>query len=148
MTISERFKTKYVESDTGCHNWIGCKDKLGHARFKIDGKWRSAHRVAYQLFTGKTELEKLVIRTCGNYLCVNPEHLTEGTQKESAEYRKSAGVVPTGVKHWNAKLTDEDITEIRKRLKRGERQCRVMLDYGIGDSQISRIANKVHWKHI
>lgn len=46
------------------------------------------------------------------------------------------------------KLTEEQVIEILKRLKNGERACDLAIEYGVRDSCISRIKNKTHWEYL
>lgn len=64
-----------------CWLWTGAKSKNGYGsvRWKFpDGRSHSeyVHRVAYELSTGKPPPKNwIVVRTCGQKLCVKPGHL-------------------------------------------------------------------------
>ena len=53
-----------------------------------------------------------------------------------------------GEKHPKAKLTEANVLEIRRRWAQGDRQVRMAAEYGVNQSQISRIVNGEHWSHL
>ena len=92
-----------------------------------------AHRVAWELANGPIQLGAWVLHSCDNSLCCNPAHLRLGDSvaneaDKTARNRhprggRTPGIVlprrdlPTrsGPRHWNAKLTDAQVREIRDR---------------------------------
>ena len=67
-------------ADTGCWEWSGQVSNNGYGRTMLrddDGRTRmeSAHRASYELFVGPIPPHGQVRQTCGNRLCINPEHL-------------------------------------------------------------------------
>jgi hypothetical protein len=62
-----------------CFVWNGQISNGGYGRLMLktdDGnKMVSASRAAYQLFIGPVQQGKIVLQTCRNRLCVNPDHL-------------------------------------------------------------------------
>lgn len=78
---------KKINKTSTCWIWKACvygNNKYG--KF-WDGKNQSAaHRFSFRYFKGKIPKEKVVMHSCNNPLCVNPEHLSLGTQKENIQY--------------------------------------------------------------
>lgn len=72
-----------VDSDTGCHEWVGWVGPYGYGYVWLDGKGHLAHRVAYALFVGDLDESKVIDHRCFNPVCVNPEHLEQVTQGEN-----------------------------------------------------------------
>jgi len=123
------------------YGWIG----LGNRRI---GK---AHRVALQLAGVAVPAEACVLHHCDTPSCVRPEHLYVGTQLENARDRKQRGrerhasgshaphTYQRGAAHWThrqpekvrgsrngrAKLAEDDVRAIRRRVAAGE-QCKVV----------------------
>lgn len=67
---------------TECIIWQGRKDQFGYGR--IGKRSLKAHRVAFELATGKDPTGWLVCHHCDNPSCINPEHLYLGTHQDNA----------------------------------------------------------------
>lgn len=100
------------------------------------------------------QLRGLVIRhRCDMPLCVNPEHLETGTQRQNvrdAMDRGRASVPPVlhGSAIGNSKLREADVLVIRQRLVAGELQRVIAADFGVTQTQISHIALRKQWGHV
>ncbi len=68
-----------VNPDTQCWEWQGQISNSGRGRIMIqdDGMPRTvgADDASYIAFFGEIPPKTLVRQTCGNRLCINPEHL-------------------------------------------------------------------------
>jgi hypothetical protein len=60
--------------------WTGALHADGYGL--LAGK--AAHRIAWTVFRGPIPPRRLVHRSCGQYLCVNPDHLHLSSGKASA----------------------------------------------------------------
>jgi hypothetical protein len=76
------------------------------------------------------------------------ENLCWGTRLENAEDRWRNGILPRGEDYYTAKLTTADIHTIRARCAAGEPQRVVAADFGLNQSQVSRIVNRRRWGHV
>ena len=81
-TASSRF-AKFTNIRLGqCWNWTGSgRERYGTIR--INGKTLSAHRVSYCLFVGPIPKNLMILHSCDNKSCVNPNHLSVGTHEEN-----------------------------------------------------------------
>jgi hypothetical protein len=83
-TIEERFEAKYIpEPNSGCWLWLGALDGHGYGHIYVGGKYRSAHRVGYELRNGQIPEGLVVDHLCRMPACVNPDHLEPVTQSEN-----------------------------------------------------------------
>lgn len=101
--IAERFWERVEKTDT-CWLWKGYKLPKGYGMFcmgpKYAGHSQLAHRWAYELTHGEKPTDKqLVLHSCDNPSCVNPDHLRLGTHADNLRDASSRG------RHYNTKKT-------------------------------------------
>lgn len=83
-TYEEKFGRKYKIAKNGCWIWTGAVGNGGpHMRFR-GATWR-ASRISYELFKGPIPDGALVLHTCDNERCVNPDHLYAGNQMQNVK---------------------------------------------------------------
>ena len=81
----ERFMSKVTKTDT-CWLWNASCRRDGYGQFSVGGRagtMRAAHRVSYEIHTGKVPDGLVIMHTCDVPRCVNPAHLVAGTQSEN-----------------------------------------------------------------
>lgn len=66
-----------------CEPWTGYLDEDGYGRVQADGKWKMAHRVAYEQEVGAIPQSKVVDHLCRNRACVNVDHMEIVTVMEN-----------------------------------------------------------------
>jgi hypothetical protein len=126
----------------------------GYGNLSLYGSKGRAHRVAYCKSKGIAlqDIRGLVVRhTCDNPRCINPEHLLIGTHQDNADDKVRRGRQQRGVDVNTVKLSPEDITHIRKRIKpycrlNGARALAKL--YGVSHSTINAVVAGKTWGHI
>jgi hypothetical protein len=92
-SLAKRLKA-YTKQDpkTGCLLWTGHRDPGGYGRMGVDHTTtRSAHRVAWEIAHGSIPEGMLVLHTCDNPRCCNPEHLKLGTHADNMRQKAERG---------------------------------------------------------
>jgi hypothetical protein len=103
-----------------CWNWKGSLcGRDGRGRIGVEGKNLYVYRYSYILHIGPIPFGLSVIHKCDNPKCVNPKHLSVGTHSDNMldAYKKNRKS-NLGVKNPRAKLTEEQVKEIRRRYPR------------------------------
>ena len=105
--------TAKVDDRTGCWNWPKDTRKT---KVHFGGRNWSAYQLS--LFLSKnqrvTPEKPHVAHSCGNYMCVNFNHLETKSVLDNARDRAVHGTQPSGENHYNCKLTDIQVQEIRE----------------------------------
>lgn len=144
-TVHERFIEKYIPvTESGCWLWTGAAS-AGYGWFWNGNIYEGAHRYSYSHHIGPIPSGMNVLHRCDVSLCVNPDHLFTGTQKENVTDCISKGRFPEQHKGWDsdkAKLSDEDIRVIRWIYSNtGTIQRDIAITYNVHQSIISRAIN-------
>lgn len=133
-----------------CVEWRGPHNTEGYGVFKARGDHR-AHRVSYERAHGPIPSGQLVRHTCDNPPCVNPRHLLLGTDADNNHdmMQRRRNRQPRGEDQGSAKLTTEQVREIRRRYALGGiSQQALGNEYGINQRTVSKIVRQSAWKHI
>ena len=72
-TVEERFWSKVDKQPGACWLWTASSFKNGRGQFRVGARNQQAHRVAWEL-TFHSPPIGLLRSTCGNLLCVRPDH--------------------------------------------------------------------------
>lgn len=131
------------EPNSGCWLWIGSLKKGGYGQiggFNKSGKrtMLSAHKASYLAFNGDVPDGLIVRHTCDNRICVNPDHLVVGTQKDNFN-----DMVERGRAYWGHQThckNGHEFTPENTRIRpEGSRRCIIC----------ARLGSKRHYrKHI
>lgn len=132
-------------TETGCWIWTGQQhQKDGYGMWKCAGEWL-AHRVSYIVANGAIPDGLCVCHTCDVRECVNPDHLWAGTNDENMADMKNKGRAVCGERHHSAKLTADNVRDIRDSDMRPSTAAK---KYGISHTAAQRVIDKVTWRHI
>jgi hypothetical protein len=145
----KRFWSK-VDKNTqsGCWEWTAAKHTDGYGQFNIKGKLYRANRIAWQLHFGNIPEEFCVCHKCDNPACCNPKHLFLGTHNDNNKDMKKKNRNARGSKNGHAKVTEEDITQIKRMKNIGIHVDDIAVQYGISKWTIYDICRGRIWKHV
>lgn len=134
---------------SGCWEWQGSKDKKGYGRININKRPVLTHRFAWELENGPIPDGKDVLHSCDNPCCVNPSHLFLGTNDDNIADKVDKGRQERGSGHHRAKLTENQVIEIRRRYALGNiSHSQLAAEYGVCRMAVTDIISRRNWAHI
>lgn len=157
MTMKERLlRGVAIDPETGCWNFGKGKNQNSYGNLRIgdrlNGERRQVgvHRLSYEIFIGEIPNGMFVCHKCDNRRCINPEHLFAGTCLENTLDMLSKGrsFNHHGTHNHRAKLTEDQVREIRGMYGSGKSKSAIAREYGVGSSQICKIISRKRWAYL
>jgi hypothetical protein len=146
----ERFLKEVILKFEGddCLLWPYAKANYGYAEIRFGGsagRKRLVHRVVCEAIHGPApEGKNDAAHSCGNRLCVNPRHIRWATRKENNDDKLIHGTSNRGERHGMAKLTADDVREIRS-LRGKIKQREIAARFGINRNTVLDIQTGKRW---
>lgn len=134
---------------TTCVSFPGAKTAGGYGLKWSGGKLRLAHRLAYaeSRDVGIGSLDGFVVKhSCDNPSCINPTHLSLGSQADNTQERS----VRAG-RHCKLKLLPNQVLEIKLLApSKGVYAAAIKLaeQYNVNESTIRKIWSGKYWSHL
>ena len=142
-----------------CWEWKGNKNNKGYGMIRLGGSAPKvlAHRVSFEMSKGEIPDGMIIMHSCDNPACCNPDHLSLGTMKLNHKDmvdkgRRKIGWNPDnkpphkrGEEHGFSKLTEKQALEIKFSI---EKTKFLIEKYGLERSTIKRIRSGRSWKHL
>ena len=130
-----------------CLIWTG-RDRVGpYGSVYFQGRRWLVHRLAYHLAVAPVQTGVGVVRhRCDTPLCFEPACLVMGTHRENIDDKIAKRRHRFGADHPMARLTDQQVAEIRQRHKEGTMQKDLAVEYGVSKQQVSRLVRGLQRK--
>lgn len=121
-------------------------NKHGYPVLSRNGKIGYAHRFSYQDTKGPIPDGNVLLHSCDNRKCINPAHLTAGTQLENIADRVAKGRSAKGIANGRAKLSETQVQEILADISTPKKA--LARKYQVDPKMIRNIKNRTNWSHI
>jgi hypothetical protein len=151
VSLQERFWRSVDKRDAAeCWLWTGGLNRLGYGVTSRKSVILRAHRVSYELHFGPIPAGMHVLHSCDNRRCVNPAHLRTGTHKDNMRDRalRKRTFLAQGELSKTAKVTAEQVLEIRRKRAAGIGPVELGREYGLRYNSIWNITTRRTWRHL
>lgn len=133
-----------------CWEWTGTKEGNGYGWLRWDRHPAKAHRLAWMLVHGPfpEHGNRHVLHHCDNPPCVRPSHLWIGTHADNMadRHRKGRYKALKGEEHPNAKMTWQEVEQIRAQWINGRSQASLAEEHGISPTMVWYIVRNKGWR--
>ena len=129
-----------------CIEWQRSTTVAGYGKLWVGSKLWLTHRLSYVLFRDSFIKSLNVLHKCDNRKCCNPAHLFLGTQKDNMQDATKKDRLSHGELRYGAKLTAEQVKEIRIAASNYVPQEILVAKYGVIQQTISAIICGKKWK--
>lgn len=146
-SLEERF-WKRVWKTNGCWIWKGKPDSAGYGTISINDWPHKAHRISWQITHGELPAGMFVCHHCDNPLCVRPNHLFLGTAQSNKRDCVLKHRHAVGARHPHARLTNEQVCEIRRLATLGTPSSVLAQQFGVAPGHARAVAAGRAWKHL
>lgn len=141
---------KYVPdaSEHSCWEWQSTISHRGYGKFWLNGRTDLAHRASYKMHRGPIASGLMVRHVCDNPPCVNPNHLILGSALDNARDAIERDRYRRGSSAGRAKLTEQQVVDIRAARALGETQVALAEAFGVSRSAIQFALSGRNWAHV
>jgi hypothetical protein len=141
-----------------CWPWMAnSRDTAGYGRIRFDfgsgTALRGSHQVAFFLSNGRVPAAGLeILHSCDNKPCCNPKHLSEGTHSRNMKEAYARGLLEPvrlrGEAAPSAKLTEQQVLEVRQLAAAGAPLGELAAAYGFSKQGIHHVISNRTWRHL
>ena len=162
-TLRERLLSSYEVSERGCWEWQKYIARNGYGEMGYG--WNAAtgrgvtiltHRASWIVHHGAIPEGAMVLHKCDNRKCINPDHLYIGDAQDNVNdmHERDRARKAQGIQNGHARLTREQVDEIRRRhipggrLGRGHRSgntAELAEEFGITKQYVGQLTRGI-WR--
>ncbi len=147
-STEDHFHQRYAIRANGCWEWLAGANEQGYGVIHLPGHRQiRAHQLSYLLHKGEIPKGRLVLHSCDNRLCVNPDHLRCGTHNDNMLDAVERERIAKGENNGNAIVTEVIVRAIRDAYPAIPVVTLAKM-HGISKPTVYQIVNRVTWKHI
>jgi hypothetical protein len=127
----------------GCWLWNSYIGAQGYGRTNLGGRVFLAHRLSWESVNGPIPDGLFICHKCDVRACVNPDHLYAGTIIDNTRDAVQRGRHTRGETHPCAKLSDDQVAQIRAESTKGRSRLDVAREFGVRPQTIGKIVNGI-----
>ncbi len=133
-----------------CWLWNASVEGSGYGHMVVDGRLCRAHRFSWELANGPIPLGLLIRHSCDVPRCVNPAHLSVGTDADNmADMRARDRSAPVrGESHPRAIFTVDDVVWMRDRHDDGWTVAAIAAAMGASPQVVRSAVTGRTWAHV
>lgn len=109
---------------------------------------KSIHRLIYEECFGEIPDALVVRHKCDVTVCINPEHLELGTQRDNVMDTVKRNRTLRGENHPQHKLDETTVRKIKGMLSSGKRNCEIARMFNLHTSTVCNIKHGNAWKYV
>lgn len=136
-----------VDKTAACWLWTANTDRDGYGNITVNKKQYKAHRFSLLIHGVNVPKGSIVMHTCDNPRCVNPEHLIVNTQQANILDRDNKNRQAVGEANGASVLTASSVLEIRQ-LYPMVPMRKLAKQYAVSDGTIRSIVRRWTWRHL
>ena len=142
---------------SGCWLWTKGKNRAGYGTASVRRHPVFAHRLSHWAFKGPIPEDRIILHSCHNKSCVNPDHLRAGTVSENLLDAIRIGAakpipieksIKLGSRHGMSKITEGTVLKIFRMRKMAMIQRDIAEIVGLSRSQVGNILRGYGWGHV
>lgn len=132
-----------IKGSNDCWLWKLKAGSRGYGKLTLDKKTYAAHRLSYELYYGvKIAIATCVCHTCDVKMCVNPNHLFLGSNRDNQKDKVNKNRQARGSNHGRFKLTTSVIEQILDEYACTDiSQTDLAKKHGLSQTHVSRYIN-------
>lgn len=135
----------------GCWEWTGPTYPNGYGRISFCSYPETVHRVSWIVHVGAISEGQCVLHSCDNRPCFNPKHLFLGTHQDNHDDKIAKGRMRHGHRcgeaNSGAKLTWQNVEEIRRRCDAGETTYKLAEELGVSQALVWNVWHGKAWRY-